>query len=571
MSKWLKRIKHDKCGGSGLQLIASEDGGIEGYCFSCNTQVKNPLGEDAKASDLPAKKPKTEEQIQQEIAEISGYQTVDVAVRKLKMGELEYFDVKVAVSEEDGKTPTLLGFPYTREGKLVGYKLKTLGEKRIWSVGSLKGADMFGWEQAKKTGSRRIIVTEGEEDAVAMQMILNRFTKEPYEDNKPAVVSLPFGASSVKSYWNKFYKQMRDAGFDQIILCFDNDKVGQEAVQEAHKLSPEAMSVKLPAKDANACIMEGKSKRAFNQVMWKAEKPKNTRVILADTLFEEASKPAEFGELTWPWPSVNDITRGISYGQTIYLGAGAKMGKSEVVDTLIAHFIEKHNVKVFAAKPEQANKLTVKKIAGKISGNVFHDPKVEFDIKDYYKACEIMKGKLHLVNLYQHVGWETLKGDIISAASDGCKAVFIDPITNLTNGINAAEANTKLQEIAQELSSMALDLNIVIFIFCHLKSPDGNISKDNRDFKYSKKTYIGLGNCPHEFGGDVLSAQFAGSRAMMRSCNYMFGLEGNKDPNIEDSSVRNTRHLKLLEDREFGETGIFPLYWNSKTTKFTEA
>lgn len=226
------------------------------------------------------------------------------------------------------------------------------------------------------------------------------------------------------------------------------------------------------------------------------------------------------------------------------------MGKSELVNALAAHFIKEHGWKVFMAKPEEANNKTYKLLAGKIVGKIFHDPKVEFDYEEYDRAGEIIKDKVAMVNLYQHLGWESLKTDIREAANNGCKAIFVDPITNLTNGMNSADANTKLQEIAQELASMALDLNVVILIFCHLKSPDGGPD--------------------HEHGGAVLSSQFAGSRAMMRSCNLMIGLEGDKSPDLPKEE-KNMRHLVLLEDREFGNTGRFSLYWDERTSLFNEA
>lgn len=188
-------------------------------------------------------------------------------------------------------------------------------------------------------------------------------------------------------------------------------------------------------------------------------------------------------------------------------------------------------------------------VAGKLSGRFFHDPTKDFSMEAYEKAGETIGDNLILLNLYQHVGWDTLKGDIRAAAQEGCKAIIIDPITNLTNGMNAADANTKLQEIAQELSAMALDLNVVIFIFCHLRNPDSGT--------------------PHERGGEVLSSQFAGSRAMARSCNLMLGLEGNRDPSLEPEE-RNMRTLVLLEDREFGQSGKFKLYWDRITGLFNE-
>lgn len=243
--------------------------------------------------------------------------------------------------------------------------------------------------------------------------------------------------------------------------------------------------------------------------------------------------------------------------------------KSELLNALAAHFIREHGIKVFMAKPEEGNKKTYKLLAGKLVGKYFHDPDKEFDYDAYDRAGEILQGKLAMVNLYQHLGWESLKNDIIAAVSWGAKAIFIDPITNLTNGTDAGDANSKLQEIAQDLAAMALDYNIVIFIFCHLKAPEGNIAKEKREKYYHDGKYLGLGNCPHELGGDVLSAQFAGSRAMMRSCNMMLGLEGNKDSTLDDE-VKNMRDLVLLEDREFGETGRFGLYWNKNSTLFEQ-
>lgn len=227
----------------------------------------------------------------------------------------------------------------------------------------------------------------------------------------------------------------------------------------------------------------------------------------------------------------------------------AKMGKSELVDQLTSHFIQAFGWKVFLVKPEQSNEETYKRVLGKIAKRNFVDPKVEFDEEAYDRAGEIAGDKLEILDLYQHVEWSTLEKDIRSAAADGCKAVFIDPITNLTNGMDAATANVVLQKIAQDLAALALDLDILILIFCHLRNPESGPDHSN--------------------GGKVLASQFAGSRAMARSCNLMIGLEGNKDPDLPEEE-RNIRHLVALENRTTGETGRWPLYWNRETTLFGE-
>jgi len=338
--------------------------------------------------------------------------------------------------------------------------------------------------------------------------------------------------------------------FKEISFCFDHDEAGDKAIEAACTVVPDATVITLPCKDANACILEGKGKAAFAATQFNAQKPKNTSLVYGEDLHEEAREQAKYGELTWPWDHLNDTTRGIRFGETIYIGAGVKMGKSELLNALGAHFIKKHGTQVFMAKPEEANKKTYKLLAGKMEGHVFHDPKIKFDYDAYDRAGKMMKGKLAMVNLFQHLGFETLKADIYSAVSWGAKAIFIDPITNLTNGMNSADANVKLQEYAQELAAMALDLDVVIFIFCHLKSPPQGDD--------------------HEHGGAVLSSQFAGSRAMMRSCNLMIGLEGDKSPDLS-LEEKNMRQLVLLEDREFGQTGRFPIYWDANTSLFNEA
>ncbi len=572
MSQCIDKLPHSCGTKKGLQVFVKEDGVIDGFCFSCSTYVENPYGEPKTASDVDLPKPKSEEEIQAEIQEVLGYPSLpSKALRKMSAEAYDSYDVKFGLSEEDGTTVNSVYFPYTKDFNLIGWKARTLTKPtQYWVVGTTKDADLFGWQQALQRKPQKLIIVEGEFDAIALDRALLRHTKAEYIESRPAVVSLPTGAGSAHNYLSKRAAEIRTHFHEEnIILCFDMDKPGQDALEKCMLVFPTAKAATLPSKDANDALMQGKSQALYNSVTFHSATPKNTRIVFAEDLHESAKEETKWGELSWPWAHVNETTRGIRYGETIFIGAGVKMGKSELLNELAAHFIKEHDVKVFMAKPEEANKKTYKLLANKIEGKVFHDPKIAFDADAFDKAGDVLKGRLAMINLYQHVGWESLKADIVSAVNWGAKVVFIDPITNLTNGINAGEANEKLQEIAQDLAALAMNHNIAIFIFCHLKAHDGNISKEARLKAYKEGKFIGLGNCPHELGGDIFSTQFAGSRAMMRSCNYMFGLEGNKDEAL-DLSNKNIRHLKLLEDREFGESGVFPLFWNKDTTLFKE-
>lgn len=551
MGKCIEKLPHrtDKCNSAnGLQVFLEDDGTYTGYCFACGTHVPDPY-KDRPAGYKPLVHVKTEEEIQAELEEIGDCPVVDLPQRKLKKESLEYFGVRIGLSEVDGQTPSVAYFPYTHKGVLKGYKAKLLEPKRMWAVGSTKGSDLFGWDKAIATGAKKLFITEGEPDAVALYQIFKDTNKgTAYAELNPAIVSLPHGVGAAVRDISTNLAEIRKH-FKEIILVFDQDEPGRKGAEEVVKVVPEAMVATLPAKDANECLIKGRGKAAYNAVQFQAQRPKNTRIVSGSSLHEKGKEPPKYG-ISWPWRHITTATRGIRTGETVYIGAGQKQGKSEIVNTLAAWLIEEHGWNVFLAKPEEPNAKTYKLVAGKVAQRIFHDPNKPFDEEAYDRAGEKLEGKLFMLNLYQHVGWDSLKTDIREAATVyGCKAIMIDPITNLTNGMSAADANTKLQEIAQELSAMALDLDVVIFIFCHLRNPDAGP--------------------PHERGGEVLSSQFAGSRAMARSCNYMFGLEGNRDPHLPPEE-RNIRTLVLLEDREYGEVGRYKLYWDNNTGVFNE-
>lgn len=550
MGVCLTKLPHHCGTKAGLQVYEKEDGTVDGYCWSCETYVPNPYGEPRRADDIPKKERvgKTKEEIAEEMADVAGLPVVDLVDRRLRAAELDHFGIKIGFDESDGKTPKFHYYPYTMDGELVGYKVRLIENKRMWALGEQSNVDMFGWEQAKSSGAKRLIIVEGELDAVALYKIIETYTPEQYRDLKPAVVSLPHGAASAGKDVSRLLPKLRKY-FKEISLAFDDDEPGRKAIADVCKIIPDATVIPLPCKDANECVIKGKGKEAHKALTWNHKVEKNSRIVWLDDVWEEAKKPAEWG-VSWPWQEITDATRGIRKGETYYIGAAQKMGKSELLNQIATHLVGKHDWKVLLAKPEEANVKTAKLLAGKIAHAKFHDPKVEFDEGKYEEAGKTLLGKkVCMLNLYQHLGWETLKADIYAAKAEGVDAVFIDPITNLTNGMSAADANTKLQEIAQELAAMAKDLDIAVFIFCHLRNPDAGL--------------------PHDRGGAVLTSQFAGSRAMGRSCNYMFGIEGNKDPELPEEE-RNIRTIVLLDDREYGEVGRFPLYWSNKTTMFTE-
>jgi twinkle protein len=152
-------------------------------------------------------------------------------------------------------------FPYYRDGELINVKYLSLlrpnGKKQIRVEANCEPC-LFGW-QSLPSDAREVALCEGEIDA----MTLSQY-------GFPAL-SVPFGGGGgAKQQWVE-YEFERLAMFDKIYLCLDGDQEGQIATAELiERLGRHrCFVVKLPHKDANACLQAGVSQEViqvcFNQ------------------------------------------------------------------------------------------------------------------------------------------------------------------------------------------------------------------------------------------------------------------------------------------------------------------
>lgn len=541
----IEKLAHS-CGTSdALQVFLNDDGSYSGFCFRCNTYVPFPYGEGQSTTKKIQKKARKEE-YEEVLAQILELPILDIPHRKLELETCKYFGIRTALSERDGWTPTAYFYPYKGDGGIIGFKVKT-PDKQIFSIPTISGAKPFGWFQAISSGSRKLFITTGEDDTAALWQAIKHYQRGgKWEHLVPAVISVKNGDSGAAKEIGSLLSEIRKY-FQEVVLVFDQDESGKRATEAVLNVLPTSTVAHFGEKDANAMLVAGKGGALAQAALFQASKPKNTRLVWINDVVDNL-EPPQYG-LNWPWEGMTKLTRGIRTGEVIYIGAGVKMGKGEVRNTLITHLAVNYNLKCFVASPEESNLKTKRLLLGKIAGKKFHDPTIDFDEEAYKAAQGMLANNVCVLDLYQNIDWNILRSDIQVAAAEGCKAVFIDPITNLTDLVDAGEANILLQKIAQEYAVLSKDLDLYAFMFCHLKEPTGGP--------------------PHERGGLVQSAQFRGSRAMMQKCNYMIGIEGNKDPELEPEQ-RNVRKLVLLEDREFGESGYVRLYWNRETSLFTE-
>lgn len=495
-------------------------------------------------------------------------------------------------------------FPYYKlaggSPVLVGYKKKTAanaGGKSVYTIlgdvdvncllfGAVINDKVSGMpKMATGIGKAKVVITEGEFDCAACleACIKHRGEGMPM----PVFTSIGFGTANAVQHISARTNQEYLRQFDSPVIAFDNDAAsdaqarkgimkGQEALKAVADYLGESNILVCPLPpdyDPNDLLSEGRSSELF----WAFTKPRPYSVAGFIEYSQIAHKAAQMPTLgrPFPWPALTRLTLGRRLGEGFYFGAGVKQGKSELLNQMVQHILETEEAPPAVFKFEEEPHITCKKIAGKLNHKqftnpekvLFHDDKgMEVDVwgnpvpqatrhtfftdTELKEACDSVGDRVIYYNNYGAARWDDVAEKIRHAVTvRGSKDVFIDPLTRLTAGMTAADANAELERIADEISTMSKDLGFTYYFFCHLRAP--------------------ATGRPHEKGGAVESVQFTGSRAMMRAAYYMIGLERNKSDDLPEV-IRNTSNLVLLEDRAFGRTGRVALYYDRETGDFRE-
>jgi len=514
---------------TGNHLIVFSDGGK--YCNRCgygvNSGVLREIEEDINVTD---------------ISDIKKLPSATLKDRHLNKSTLEHYGVKVSVSGASGEIDSHY-YPIVKDSKVTGYKVREL-PKKMYTQGDSKGAvELFG-QKVTPSGGKKLVITEGELDALSVyQMLYKNNPKWPH-----AVVSLPFGAKAQAVADNLEFVN----SFEEVLVYTDMDDAGKAVAEDIAKLvGAKAKVITTTEKDASDMLVKGKSKEFIN-AFWNAKEYAPDGFVTVDDVWEEATAMPTWGR-PWPWPTLTKKTYGRRGGEGLYLGAGAKMGKSEFVNQYTDHCIrEDEGLALF--KLEETPPMTVRKVAGKLKHKQFHKPDGDFTQEELIEGVQSVKDSgVIFYGKYGTNRWGDVEPAIRYAVhklrAQGRKFIniVIDPLTRLVDS-DPSVANMQLTEISDSISKLAKDLDFFYIICTHLNAP-----------KTGK---------PHEEGGKVHSNQFTGSRSMMRACYYMLGIE--RDKSADDEAERNTSQFVLLEDRAFGLTGKFDVFYNQSTGDYLE-
>lgn len=551
----IKRLyhRHPSCMSEhkSLQVFKNDDGTFSGYCFSCGRYVSNPLGEisEEDAEKIRNIQPKTKEEIEEEIAEIKECKYLDIKYRDMDPEDWKYYGVRLGVSTYDGVTPAFVCFPRTKDGKVVSFKVKCFNKKIMWSVGENEDIDLYGWARASKAGSKTLYITEGEEDAQALRKMLKQMNRgTEYESLDYAVVSLNNGASSAVK---EIARQLKDinALFKEVVLVFDQDRPGQDAAREVvSKLLPDAKIAKLPCKDANACLHEGRVKATRDAVVFNMQKSMPSTIRSMDSLLEEALEEVQYG-ISTPWPELDKQTYGIRKKEVWGIGGGTGTGKTTIAHELMAHVGKAHGWRSLGILMEETGADSLRNLAGKVDCIPYNTPGMKYDKEKFKNTVMDLSKHIVLWNHDEisdpHSTWNGIKQTIRTYGAE-VDMVVIDNMTALSEGLSMSDKNDFIGLVAKECVDLATKFDICIIIFSHLNAPD----KNSRS---------------HENGGKVHESQFTGSRALQRYCHMMFGFERNKQSIDPNCSI-----IRLLKNRKYGKTGHIKTYYDPETSRLTQ-
>lgn len=553
----VEKIECGECGGSNLQVFYDDvKDSYNGTCFGgCGGRYEPNPYKDVDP-DRPKPTPPTPEELMEAVREVQAckvFTDPSGSYRGIPNDSFRSWGVRLLVSEYDGKTPYAVAFGHTNKGKLQSWKCSTLGKsKSQFSVGDAKSIDMFGWARAMKIGGKRLYITEGEYDAIALDHCLVQAQKDTKfaRDGYP-VVSVTNGAGGIVKSLERMSKEIRN-NFKEVVLVFDNDEAGKLAEKKAQAYWPEILRADIPTgfKDANDALMGGQAWQMAQNAMWKAHKPAIQGVVRVSDVIERALKPAEMG-LSYPMQALTEMTYGQRFGEAVCLGAGVGIGKTVTAHEFAAWNMTEHSTPVFMALLEEQNHDTVKNVAAKIDSVPYNNPHIEFNKEIFRDTCVGLQEKLFLWESEgdQHLRFEMdeILGAIrFNALEYGVKFAYIDNFTRLTDHLSPSDANEFINKYASEIENLSTQLDIHIMSYSHLNPVrDGGVS--------------------HEAGGDVYASQFTGSRGIMRSFPMLMSFRRNKHAKDEEGRDKNNSILGVIKNRKFGNEGEVRTQYDPKT------
>jgi len=515
-AEFLEHQSCPKCSSSDALGVYSDG---HGYCFSCNTYIKEVDDVDNTATVVSYNRP----------AELIG-SPMAIPERRLALDTVRKYGVTVETAYNSSEAVRHHYPYYDRHGKFIGTKVRTLADKRFSTSGDMKNNTLFGQNLFKNEG-RFVTVVEGELDAMAAFEMLG---------SKYPVVSVSKGAAGAVADFKKNMEWLE--GFENVVICFDNDVAGHEAAEKcAQVLSPnKARIVNLTDfKDASDYLTNNKV-RAFTNEWWEAKVYRMTGVITLEDAWgdfvargteEIIPFPESFGMLN------SMLNGGIAAGEITVLGALTSIGKTTMVNEIVYHFWKNTNKMIGCAFLEASNGEAVENLLTIHTGhNLSLEDRRNIDF-DKLHTDIITDGRILLLDHHGAVDSDELFLKLRAMVKgSGCEILVIDPLQAAVT----SNANETIDDFMDRLLKLAKETNVSVIVVSHMRKP--SLSSPHNVSEYDLK-------------GSGSINQIAFNTILL-----------SRDKMAEDEYARNSTMVQVVKCRRTGLTGMAGwLYYNSYT------
>ena len=433
-------------------------------------------------------------------------------------------------------------YPYHDKdtGTMSGTKVRIVANKSFYATGEFNNAGLFG-QQAFKSGGKYITVTEGEADAMAVNEMF---------DGKWPAVSIRSGAAGAAKDIKANLEWLET--FDNVVICFDNDKAGQEAARSVLDLfTPnKAKNVTLPMKDAGD-MLKARKVADFVKEWWNAKAYRPDGIIAGSDTWDSIIEQQNVRSIPYPWECLNEYTHGFREKELVTITSGSGMGKSQIVRELEHYLLSatEDNIGILALE-EDIPKTALGIMSIEANKQLHLDKTVSQDEKKGYWDRTLGSGRIYLFDHWGSTSEDNLLGRIRYMAKGlDCKWIILDHLSIVVSDQDNGDERKAIDSIMTNLRKLVQETGVGLFLVSHLRRPSGQKA--------------------HEDGGKISLGELRGSAAIAQLSDIVIGLE--RDQQHPDPETRNTTCVRVLKNRFVGLTGpACYLYYDKDSGRMIE-
>lgn len=413
------------------------------------------------------------------------------------------------------------------------------------AVPAINDCWLFGRHVFGDSKDRRVIITEGELDALSVAQVWSDKDGRP----KDAVVSVNGGAKAAAKNLKANYLWLDR--FSEIILWFDDDEPGREAAEECaqlFKVGKVRIAKVAGCKDASDALQASRpgdiEAAIYGATAWR---PRG--IVNAKDRPDAVLAPRE-KLLTWSYPpqmeKLQEMTGGMARGEVIYHVAGTGVGKSTALRE-IQHHLVKQGVKIGILSFEDTlREMQFGLMSIEESMRLHLEPVPDVDDAAGLAAYDARMLHIHakvfgggLVELFdpESAEWtlEAILGYVRYCVKGlDCEVVFVDPLSFAAANLDlTADERRVLDWVAAAFAKAVKELNCHMQVSHHLKRTSG---------------------IPHEEGASTSLNELRSSGGLANFAMGVVGWERNNQAAGDGWRVTQSRIIKPI--RRMGKTGL---------------